>query len=84
MGKFDGRMSETIPVPNDSAVAFQVVNIPSETLAGILDAAAIEVRFADRRFQLLPPEAIPQCEALDVDSGEIVVLDFEGGPLPHG
>ena len=73
-------MSATIMVPNNAPVDFQIVDIPSETPDGILKAAAIEVRFADRRFQLLPPAAIPQCEALDMNSGDIVVLDFEGGP----
>lgn len=74
-------MPAMIAVPNDSPVVVRVVDIPSETPAGIRSVAGIEVRFAERRFQLLPPEAIPHCAALDVDSGEIVVLDFEAAEL---
>lgn len=73
---------EVVTVPQDQVIEIECVKVPIETPSGVIDGSAMEVRFSDKRYQILTIElgvvhSILH-EAIDVETGEIVCLRFPG------
>lgn len=67
-----------IRVPFSEPVTYGYVQTPKESPVGVLDNAVLEVRFNGRRFNLIERLGGKSLRgiAIDVDSGEVVTLDF--------
>lgn len=66
----------TIVAPTDSEVQFEYVRVPKETQFGICDGHTLEVRFDGCRYHVVGEQSgVGPFECIDVESGEIVMLD---------
>ncbi len=70
----------TIIVPTDIPVTMGVSRMPQETPIGIpmMEKSVVDVKFGGCHYQLLgDPDNVIDQPAIDVETGDIVVLNFQ-------
>ena len=66
-----------VTIRHDLPVSFICVRIPMETQLGIMEASGLAVSFEGRLLHLIDtPHSSSRVDAWDVQSGEVVSLDF--------